>query len=147
MAEATTGTGEVLRLERRFKATADRVFRAWTEPEAMRRWKAPGEAEVALAESDLRVGGTYRIHMRGPDGTVYRLIGEYREVTIPSRLVYTWRWEHEADPLETLVTVEFRAAGDETDVILVHSGFAADDDRARHEMGWNGSLDKLAQVV
>ena len=147
MPDATTSSGHVLRLERRFKAVRERVFKAWTEPEAMKRWKAPGEAECALAEADVRVGGTYRIHMRGPDGTVYRLIGEYREIEEPSRLVYTWKWEHEPDPVETLVTVEFNAVGAETDVILTQTGFTDADDRNRHEMGWSGSFEKLARVV
>jgi len=85
--------------------------------------------------------------MRGPDGTVYRLIGEYREIEAPSRLVHTWRWEHEPDSVETLVTVEFNTAGAETDVILTHTGFTDAADRDGHEMGWSGSFQKLARII
>jgi uncharacterized protein YndB with AHSA1/START domain len=135
-----------LRLNRVFDAPPDRVFRAFVEPEALRRWKAPGDAEVVLVEVDLRPGGRYRIHMRGKDGTVYRLTGEYREISPPKRLSFTWHWE--TDPLEkeTLVTVDFTDLGGRTEVALVHSGFTEEADRDGHGRGWEGAFPKLAAV-
>jgi uncharacterized protein YndB with AHSA1/START domain len=135
-----------LRLKRVFEATPDRVFRAFVEPEALRQWKAPGDAEVALVEVDLRVGGRYRIHMRGKGGTVYRLTGEYREISPPARLSFTWQWETDPPEKETLVTVEFRDLGGRTEVLLVHSGFTNETEREGHGRGWEGCFPKLAAV-
>jgi uncharacterized protein YndB with AHSA1/START domain len=56
------------------------------------------------------VGGRYRIDMRGPSGNLYRIVGEYREVRPPERLVYTWRWEIAQDVGETLVSGRGNAA-------------------------------------
>jgi len=135
-----------LRLKRVFDAAPDRVFRAFIEPEALRRWKAPGEAEVALVEVDLRVGGRYRIHMRGKDGTLYRLTGEYREISPPTRLSFTWHWETDPAEKETLVTVDFRDLGGRTEVSLVHGGFTDEAERDGHGRGWEGCFPKLAAI-
>src|SRR3954464_7200682 len=105
-------------------ASRERVFDAWTDPELLRRWWAAGETwDTPLAEVDLRPGGRYRLSMHDPDsGNVHTVGGEYTEVTRPDRLVYTWAWEGESDSGESLVTVEFVAAGGGTEVVLTHTG-------------------------
>ena len=147
MADTASQTVYRARIERRFAASRERVFRAWASAEALKRWYAPGEATVALAEVDFRVGGRFLIHMQGPDGTAFRVSGEYREIVPPERLVFTWRWEHEPAEAETVVTVEFRENGAETDVILTHDGFASAQAQTGHETGWNGIFEKLAALL
>jgi uncharacterized protein YndB with AHSA1/START domain len=136
-----------LSLRRTFQASRERVFRAWTTPEEIKRWKGPGERTTPVAEVDLRVGGAYRVHMRSPDGSEMRLVGVYREVDPPKKLVYTWGWETNPEMGETLVTVEFLERGRATEVVLKHELFPADDVRDQHEQGWHGSLDKLDKIL
>jgi uncharacterized protein YndB with AHSA1/START domain len=141
-----------LRLERTFPAPRERVFDAWVNPELLRRWWAsqPDWTSPA-AEVDLRVGGAYRLSMQGPEGPAHSVVGEYREVDRPRRLVYTWSWED--DPPEmagsagTLVTVEFHAEGERTRVVLTHEGFDGDRPRDLHRGGWTGCLDNLEDRV
>jgi uncharacterized protein YndB with AHSA1/START domain len=85
--------------------------------------------------------------MQGPDGTVYRVSGEYREIVVPERLVFTWCWAHEPPESETVVTVEFHAHGGETDVVLTHEGFAGPELQTGHEAGWNGLFEKLGLLL
>jgi uncharacterized protein YndB with AHSA1/START domain len=113
----------------------------------LKRWYAPGEAEIVLAEIDVRPGGRYRVHMRGPDGTVYRLSGEYREVVRPEKLVFTWRWDHEPAEQETLVTVELKERGSGTVLVLTHEGFTSTETRGGHEIGWNAVFEKLSAAL
>jgi uncharacterized protein YndB with AHSA1/START domain len=137
-----------LELRRIFAAPRERVFRAWTAPEELKRWHAPGPLSTPLAEVDLRVGGTYRIHMRAPDGNEHRVTGVYREVDPPSKLVFTWHWE--TDPPggdDTLVTVEFQDRGPATEVLLRHEQFRTSDARANHEDGWTACFVKLAAIL
>ena len=136
-----------LRLRRSFPAPPERVFRAWTTPAEMKQWKAPGDMTTPVAEVDLRPGGKYRIHMRAPDGAEHHLVGVYRVVEPPSKLVYTWRWENEPDAPETLVTVEFLDRGNTTDLVLTHELFPTNEARSKHEVGWTGCFAKLALVV
>lgn len=94
MATTESGPGTVLVITRKLAAPRERVFRAWTEPEELKRWWGAGDGfTTPIAEVDLRVGG--------------------RDVQRPSRLVYTWAWEGSEGP-ETLVTVEFRDLGQST---------------------------------
>lgn len=135
-----------LQLRRTFRAPRERVFRAWTSPEELKRWHAPPPSTTPLVELDLRVGGKYRIHMRAPDGAEHHAVGVYREIDPPKKLVFTWSWEG-GDMNDTLVTVEFLDRGATTELVLTHELFPNDDVSAKHEAGWSAALDKLAQVL
>jgi uncharacterized protein YndB with AHSA1/START domain len=147
MAEAGSQVAFRLQLRRTFQATRERVFRAWTEGEALKHWYAPGEATVALAEVDLRVGGQWRVHMRGPEGQRYHVSGMYREVVPPSRLVFTWQWETDPPDHVMVVTVELLERGRATEVVLTHEGFRAEQERNGHQDGWGKLFDKLDKVL
>jgi uncharacterized protein YndB with AHSA1/START domain len=136
-----------LRVERRFRASPERVFRAWTTPEELDRWSDP-DPGASTSDVDLRVGGRYTIAMARENGVTHRVTGVYREIDPPHRLVYTWRWETIPGFPETVVTVTFAARGDgSTDLVLVHERLPSGEAGARHQHGWTESLGKLAALV
>jgi uncharacterized protein YndB with AHSA1/START domain len=136
-----------LEVRRTIRAPRQRVFDAWTTPEELKRWHAPGPLTVTLAEIDLRVGGSYRIHMQQPDGTVHQAIGVYREVDPPRRIVYTWSWEGDHPVKNSVVTLEFHERGaDATEVVLRHEGLPNVQERDSHASGWTSIMDKLAAL-
>jgi uncharacterized protein YndB with AHSA1/START domain len=138
----------VIQVRRTFAAPRERVFRAWTEPVALQHWLSPAGCATSLAQVDLRVGGGYRIGMQYPGQPVFYVSGVYREVRPPERLVFTWRWEEpDMDCGETLVSVEFLARGQLTEVILTHSNFPASDVAEQHDRGWKEIFDKLAATL
>jgi uncharacterized protein YndB with AHSA1/START domain len=148
---STAETDATLRLERTFDAPAEAVFDAWTNPEVLRRWwAADGAWRTPVAEVDLRVGGGYRLSMEDPDeGTLHTVRGEYREVSRPDRLVYSWCWE-EADGRSghvSTVTVAFLGEGERTTVVLEHSGLASPQSVQQHRAGWEGCLESLRTRV
>ncbi len=137
-----------LQLTRTFAAPREKVFRAWTDPQEVKRWFHPPGYETPSAEIDLRVGGKYRLGMRKlPDGEVFYLSGTYREVRRPERLVYTWQWEAEPELGDTLVTVEFHDRGGSTEIVLTHELFPTEKARQEHEQGWGGGLDNLGKIL
>ena len=147
MAGRITSDEPILRIQRTFAAPRDRVYRAWTDAGELTRWFAPGDDYVTkVIELDLRVGGRYRIEMHSPRGNIHCVLGTYREVRAPERLVFTWCWEGK-DMGETLVTVEFRERGPSTEVILTHEVFPTQEVRDEHTKGWNGCLDRLAKAI
>lgn len=124
-----------------FDAPREVVFAAWTEPDQLKRWWGPGFFETVFAEVDLRPGGRYELLLQ--PGSM-RLVGEFREVTPPQRLVYTWRWiQGVPDTRESLVTIEFRDAGTGTEVVLVHDSFVGPGPVEMYDEGWRSGLDKL----
>ncbi len=131
-----------LQIRRTFQAPRDRVFRAWTSAEELKRWHAPAPLTTPVVEVDLRVGGKYRIVMQAPDGSRHSAVGEYREIDPPKKLVFTWSWEG-GDLGETLVTVDFLDRGAATELILTHERFPNETERDKHQDGWNKVLDKL----
>jgi uncharacterized protein YndB with AHSA1/START domain len=147
MTDSPSQSPTVLRVERTYRAPAQAVFDAWTNPEVMRRWWHAGtDWENTLAEVDLRVGGRYRVSMRTPDGQEYSASGEYTEVRPPERLAFTWTWAGE-DSAETLIEIEFSEAGGATTVVLTQSGLRDEDSKRRHARGWEEALDNLARKV
>lgn len=96
------------------------------------------------AEVDLRVGGRYRIGNEMPDKSLLWIEGEFERVEAPRLLVYTWRVGEQPAPTER-VTVRFEAAGDGTEVTVLHERIATPALRDRHLAGWNGCLEGLAR--
>lgn len=132
-----------LSLVRTIKAPPEKVFTAWTEPKTLKKWMSPTkEMEVAVAETDLRVGGSYRIVMREPDGKEHRVGGIYKVIEKFKKIAFTWGWDGSPDAA-TLVTVELRKNGAGTELTLTHSKFADDKTRDMHNQGWVGCIGRL----
>ncbi len=147
MATQRTTPETSVQLRRTFAAPRQKVFRAWTDPEELTKWFAPGDDfTTKVPELDLRPGGSYRIEMHSPAGNVHCVVGTYREVSPPNRLVYTWRWL-DKDMSETLVTVEFHDRGGQTEVVLTHELFPTPEWREQHAHGWNGCLARLERLA
>jgi uncharacterized protein YndB with AHSA1/START domain len=135
-----------LTMRRVIPAARQRVFDAWTNPEALKQWSAPGDLTNPLVEVDLTVGGRYRITMLAPDGRQHQVTGVYRLVDPPRRLAYTWFWETNPSLGEMLVEVEFIERGAKTEVVLQQSLLPSPEAIANHERGWAGCLLKLESL-
>jgi uncharacterized protein YndB with AHSA1/START domain len=136
---------------RTFPFPRERVFRAWTEAEAVQQWFGTRGSIIESIETDVRVGGRYRVTVKVPP-TMRRahVGGTYLEVTPPERLVFTWAWEKM--PItggmgDSKVTVEFEEVGDGTEVRLTHELLDKGRLRAFHRFGWRGSMRRLAAYL
>jgi uncharacterized protein YndB with AHSA1/START domain len=137
-----------LTLERDFSAPRERLFHIWTTPEYVCQWIGGGNFVSPNVEIDLRVGGSYRIELVPPDSDRFWVVGEFREVQAPERLVYTWVFEGtEGQTGETLVTVEFRDLGGSTRVTIQHELFASPQLRDAHQAGWAACFDQVGALV
>jgi uncharacterized protein YndB with AHSA1/START domain len=137
-----------LRMKRLFRAPPSTVFRACTEPEELAKWWDPRGFTTSAIELDLRVGGRYRLAMQPPEGDLFHLTGEFREVDPASRLVYTFVWEPpDPDDRETVVTLSFRDVGGSTQVDFTQGVFATEARRALHEQGWTESFERLQELL
>jgi uncharacterized protein YndB with AHSA1/START domain len=134
-----------LTLVRRIAARPSIVFDALTTPEGIVCWWGPDAGPVLLAETDVRIGGRFRVRFRTLDGIEHESSGEYLEVARPERLAMSWRWEGGEDPGESRVEIALRAIAEGTELTFIHSRLHDEDARRSHEEGWNGALDKLQQ--
>lgn len=133
-----------LRLTRRFAAPVDRVWRAWTDPQALMRWFGPaGTRQVLVADTDVRVGGAYQVGFVTEDGQSHYASGEYREVQPLRRLVFTWAWRDTPEE-GSLITLEFAPSQGGTELAFLQTPFVDQATRDSHENGWAGAMDRLA---
>lgn len=149
-----------VRIERTFDAPPERVYRAWTEPATMARWMWAGMGGEPWAESDLRVGGAYRVYTKAPGGTHQGegwsgMCGLYVEIQPGARLVYTVHWDADVFynapgnlTLDEVVIVTFAPEGAGTRMVFAHMGVPADDQCVEaHRQGIAYTFDALAKLL
>jgi uncharacterized protein YndB with AHSA1/START domain len=150
-----------LTITRIFDASREKVWKAWTTPEGVKKWWGPKNFTSPVSKIDLRKGGKYLSCMRGPDGKDYWSTGVYREIVPLERLVVTDSFADEKGnvvpashygmagewPLELLVTVTFEDLGNKTKMVLRHEGIPEGMMREMTETGWSESFDKLAEYI
>lgn len=140
--------GLILELKRVFPASAPVIFAALSEPTELARWWGPEGFSVPSLAFQARVGGSYRIEMQPPEGEAFHLAGEFREVSPPSRLAYTFAWEPpDPDDVETVVALSLQDLGGSTEVSLEQGPFKTEARRALHRDGWTESFDRLARLI
>ena len=132
-----------LRLTRRYTVAPARVWRAWTEPQALSAWFGPGEPNsVTLAELDVRPGGRYRIRFHTQDGEEHEVFGIYEEVVPERRLVFSWAWRSTPDRVSR-VALDLRPAAEGTELDFLHERFFDQAACDGHRRGWTATLVKL----
>lgn len=137
---------EGIQLRRTLTATRERVYRAWTRPDVMARWFFPGAGWTCDVTSDLRVGGAWQVLMRDADGGEHNQFGEYREVVLGSRLVFTWNCP-DLGVEGSVVTIELRDVEAGTELTLTHELPSDPKVRSGHEEGWQGCLGNLEKLL
>ncbi len=130
-----------------YNATADELFRAFTDPEILKEWYAPEGLTIPEVSADISVGGKHRVVMSAPDGSKHIANGIYKEVVSGKKLVFTWKWEGMDWGDESVVTVEFFPRGDKTEVVLTHEGLPNQKEVEMHIQGWSSCLMKLEKIV
>ncbi|KAB2917053.1 MAG: SRPBCC domain-containing protein [Hyphomicrobiaceae bacterium] len=137
----------IVRITRRFEASAERVFDAWLDPAMAGKWLfATATGRMVKAEIDPRVGGSFSFTDRR-DGVDVEHIGEYLEIDRPRRLVFTFYvGKATADASRVSVDIVALAAGCE--LILTHEMDAKwAEFAARTEAGWTMILQGLARSL
>src|SRR5256885_16049100 len=87
--ESQTRNEKELRIVRVFDAPRERVWKAWTDPEQVKRWWGPEHFTAPFAKIDLRVGGVYLFCMQDQDGKEYWSTGTYKEIVPQKKIVVT----------------------------------------------------------
>ncbi len=144
MDQASLAEKPFLTLDRSYPVAPEKVWRAWTDPEAIKRWWGPGGHDpVSLAQLDVRAGGRFRIVFGGPQGKDHEVQGIYKEVVPNRKLVFTWTWPNSTPERESLVTIVFKRSGSGTELEFRHEQLFDETVRDNHRRGWTESFAKL----
>ncbi len=113
------GTTPELIFERLFKAPAEAVFRAWTDPTRLVQWWGPHGFHMTIESMDVRVGGTWSYVLHGPDGSQYPSTAVFEALDPPHRLVFRNTGGHVEDKhLTCRMVVTFAEKHEQTQVTL-----------------------------
>lgn len=137
-----------VRLHRVLRAPAERIYRAFLDPDAMVKWLPPHGFTGTVHEMDARVGGGYRMSFTNfAGGKRHAFGGRYAELTPHERIRYTDQFEDPAMPGEMHVAITLRAVPCGTELAIVHEGLPAAIPVDGCYVGWQESLSLLAQLV
>lgn len=137
-----------------FNAPRSLVFKVWTEAEHLAKWWGPHHFTSTILEFDARPGGAIRIDMRGPDGAIFAMGGNFEEIEEPYRLVLTTMALHveTGTPyLKVVNTVAFTEQNGRTTMTL-HAAVIEALPEASYalsgmETGWTQSLERLNALL
>lgn len=124
-------------------ASAEDLFDAWLDPEALAEWMRPGTIQSTVAKVEPRVGGRYEIIMHASSGPIVHR-GEYRLIDRPKRLVFTWITPF-TENVQTLVTVDFIRVDKRTEVVVTHEQLP-ESAIPSHRNGWTSGLEHLDEA-
>src|SRR5262245_55874580 len=137
-----------VRLHRVLRAPADRVYRAFLDPDAMTKWLPPHGYVGKVHEMDARVGGGYRMSFTNfGTGKTHSFGGNYVELTPGERIRYTDKFDAPNLPGEMQVTIQLRKVLCGTEVEIVQEGLPSAMPVEFCYVGWQESLGLLAHLV
>jgi uncharacterized protein YndB with AHSA1/START domain len=137
-----------VRLHRVLKAPAERVYRAFLEPEAMAKWLPPHGFTGKVHSIDARVGGGYKMSFTNfSGGGSHSFGGTYVELVPGEKLRYTDKFDDPNLPGEMNVTVTLRTVMCGTELSVVQEGIPAAIPAEMCYLGWQESLNQLAALV
>jgi uncharacterized protein YndB with AHSA1/START domain len=142
-----------LHITRLIRAPRERVFAAWTRPEQLRQWYAPGGLTVAELNVDATPGADFSVTMQGvppsrqsTETVTVRAKGTYQQIVPPSLISFTWSGDWKPGE-ETTITIRLSEVEGGTLLDLTQETFTFPDSITGYSSGWNSSITKLETLL
>lgn len=137
-----------VRLHRVLRTKPEKIYRAFTEGDALAKWLPPHGFTCTVHHIDVRVGGTFKMSFRNfGRGNGHSFGGEYRELVPGSLIRYTDKFDDPNLPGEMQITVTLKQVSCGTDLSIVQEGIPAAIPVEMCYLGWQESLAQLATLV
>lgn len=137
-----------IRLHRVFRATPERAYRAFLDPDAMAKWLPPYGFTCKVHHLDARVGGTYKMSFTNfSSGNGHAFGGQYLELAPNELIRYTDKFDDPNLPGSMLTTVTFKQVSCGTEVSIIQEGVPDAIPAEACYLGWQESLAQLANLI
>ena len=137
-----------IKLHRVLKAPPERVYRAFTDPDALVKWMAPHGFVAKVHSQDLRVGGSYKMSFRNlGTGSSHSFGGKYLELVPNERIKHTDEFDDANLPGTMMVSVTFRKVSVGTELHITQEGVPDVIPAEACYLGWAESLQLLTLLV
>ena len=141
-------TANTIRLHRVLRATPEKIYKAFLDPDAMAKWLPPNGFTGKVHHLDAKVGGTYKMSFTNfSTGHSHSFGGEYLELVPGERLRYTDKFDDPNLPGEIEVTVTLKKVSVGTEINIVQAGIPDAIPVEACYLGWQDSLRNLASLV
>mgnify|MGYP003575103302 CR=1 FL=1 len=133
-----------------FPVSADILYRAWTEPDQLKRWWKPMGNQLTDVSAELKEGGEveYKFKSDGSKDLIIR--GKYLEVVPNEKLVYTWRWQapdEALDDSEYKLSINFQSSGEGSRIDISQEAVNSRESIKPHQHGWEEALNHLSDFL
>ncbi|MFN0022051.1 MAG: SRPBCC family protein [Pirellulaceae bacterium] len=137
-----------VRFHRVLRASPERVYRAFLDPEAMVKWLPPHGFTGKVRHLDAKVGGTYRMSFTNfSSGHSHSFGGSYLELVPHERIRHTDKFDDPNLPGEMQVTITLKKVSCGTELNIVQEGIPDVIPPEACSLGWQESLTLLAMLV
>ena len=137
-----------VQLHRVLRATPERIYRAFLDPDAMAKWLPPNGFTGKVHQIDAKVGGSYKMSFTNfTSGNSHSFGGKYVELKPHERIRYTNQFENPGLPGEMTTTVTLRKVSLGTELNVVQESIPSAIPAEACYLGWQESLTLLAKLV
>ncbi len=137
-----------VQLHRVLTAPTEKVFKAFTDPDALAAWLPPYGFTAKVHALDARKGGKYKMSFTNfTTGSSHSFGGEYLELEPNRSIKYTDRFDDPNLPGEMITTVEIKPVSCGTELFVKQEGIPSAIPVEMCYLGWQESLDKLKRLV
>lgn len=135
-----------LSIQKEFNASKEKLYKAWTEEDSLKKWWKPMNKTLVSAENDIRPGGKVVYAFEGD----LKIHGEYTEAQPAAKLVYSWIWdvpEASVHGGEYKLTINFGGEGEKSSLSVLQEAFQNEQSVQPHREGWEQALEELKRFV
>jgi len=141
-------TTNAIRLDRVLRATPEKIYKAFLDPDAMAKWLPPNGFTGNVQQMDAKVGGSYKMSFTNfTTGKSHSFGGKYVELTPHRRIRYTDKFDDPTLPGEMQTTVTLKKVSCGTELNIVQEGVPSVIPPEACYLGWQESLALLAKLV
>ena len=138
----------IVKLHRILTAPVEKVFKAFTNADALASWIPPYGFVCKVHSMDLKVGGTYKMTFTNfTTGNAHSFGGEYLEVIVNEKLKYSDKFDNPNLPGQMITTIELKKVLCGTELFVTQEGIPDAIPTEMCYLGWQESLDKLKRLV
>ena len=141
-------SGNSVQLHRVLRATPERIYRAFLDPDALAKWLPPNGFTGKVHQMDAKVGGGYKMSFTNfTSGNSHSFGGKYMELKPHERIRYTNQFDNPGLPGEMTTTVTIKKVSVGTELNVLQEGIPSAIPAEACCLGWQESLTLLAKLV
>ncbi len=138
----------IVKLHRILTAPVEKIFKAFTDADALASWLPPYGFVCKVHSMDLKVGGTYKMTFTNfTTGNAHSFGGEYLEVIVNEKLKYSDKFDNPNLPGQMITTIELKKVLCGTELFVTQEDIPNAIPPEMCYLGWQESLDKLKRLV